>query len=153
MLPELDAFQIRAERLSFIIDGRPQLRESNQIMAELVAMALACDQTRVFSHWFCDPVNDLLFPEASAGHHDLTHNEGGDQPQVQANTVFCMEAFGDFMRTVPEGKTPARISSNEGPSVWVPPVFLTSASPVGSTNERGPAPLRNRLYLLIHQPR
>ncbi len=88
------------------IDGRPQLRESNQIMAELVAMALACDQTRVFSHWFCDPVNDLLFPEASAGHHDLTHNEGGDQPQVQANTVFCMEAFGDFVRTlasIPEG--------------------------------------------------
>jgi hypothetical protein len=88
------------------IDGRPQLREQNQIMAELLAMSMACDQTRVFSHWFCDPVNDLLFPEASAGHHDLTHNEGGEQPQVQSNTVFCMEAFGDFVRAlaaIPEG--------------------------------------------------
>ena len=88
------------------IDGRPQLFEVNAIMAELLAMALACDQSRVFSHWFSDPVNDKLFPGASAGHHDLTHNEGGDQPEVQAITVQCVEAYAallDAFAAIPEG--------------------------------------------------
>lgn len=88
------------------IDGRWPLVEANALMAELMAMALACDQTRVFSHWLTDPIHDLLFPGASAGHHDLTHNEGGDQPQVAAITERCVEAYAAFLSAldaVPEG--------------------------------------------------
>ena len=88
------------------IDGRPQLALVNGVMSELLAMAFACDQTRVFSHWFTDPLNDLLFPTASAGSHDLTHNEGGDQPEVQANTVYAIEAFATLLaalEAIPEG--------------------------------------------------
>ena len=64
------------------IDGRPQLQEISRAMVDILAMALACDQTRVFSHWFTTPVNNLLFPAAPAGHHQLTHDEPGDQPEV-----------------------------------------------------------------------
>lgn len=86
--------------------GRPQLAEVNALMAELLAMALACDQTRVFSHWFSDPVNDLLFRDTTAGHHDLTHNEPGSQPQVHAITVQCVEAYTALLQAldaIPEG--------------------------------------------------
>lgn len=75
------------------IDGRPQLAEKNAIMSEIAAMALACDQTRVFSNWFTHPVNNLLFKGATAGHHQLTHDEPGEQPEVHKITLQCMEAF------------------------------------------------------------
>lgn len=75
------------------IDGRPQLAEKNAIMSEIAAMALACDQTRVFSSWFTHPVNNLLFPGATAGHHQLTHDEPGEQPEVHKITLQCVEAF------------------------------------------------------------
>lgn len=75
------------------IDGRPQLQEKNARMAEIIAFALACDQTRVFSNFFTEPVNNLLFQDAPAGHHQLTHDEPGDQPEVHAITLQCMEAF------------------------------------------------------------
>ena len=88
------------------VDGRYPIFEINQVMAELMAMAVACDQTRVFSHWLTDPIHDLLFPGAVAGHHDLTHNEPGDQPGVQAITVQCVEAYAAWLAAfdaLPEG--------------------------------------------------
>ncbi len=81
-------------------EGRPQLSAVSRATCDLLAMALACDQTRVFSHWFTDPVNDLLFPDATAGHHDLTHNEAGDQPEVNAITVQVMEEFAYLVRAL-----------------------------------------------------
>lgn len=88
------------------VDGRPQIAARNHAMAELLAMALACDQTRVFSHFLTEPINDLLFDGATAGHHSLTHDEPGGQPQVDAITTACMEDLADFLqvlRGVPEG--------------------------------------------------
>lgn len=87
-------------------EGRPQLSAISRVTCDMLAMALACDQTRVFSHWFTDPINDLLFPGASAGHHDLTHNEAGDQPEVNDITLQVMEEFAYLVRAldaVPEG--------------------------------------------------
>ena len=57
-------------------------------------MALACDQTRVFSHFLSDPVDNVLFPNASTGHHELTHDEPGEQPEVNELTKFCVRQFG-----------------------------------------------------------
>jgi hypothetical protein len=88
------------------VDGRMPVFEINAVMSELIAMALACDQTRVFSHWFSDPVSDVLYPGIPAGHHDLTHNEPFEQPDVQAITVQIVQAYGDLLRAldaVPEG--------------------------------------------------
>ncbi|MCB9677877.1 MAG: DUF1552 domain-containing protein [Alphaproteobacteria bacterium] len=88
------------------IDGRPQLQARNRAIAKLLAMAFACDQTRVFGHYFTEPINDVLFTDATAGHHDLTHNEPGDQPEVQAITLQVMEAYAAFVeefQAIPEG--------------------------------------------------
>jgi len=88
------------------IDGRPQLSAKHRAMCDIVALALACDQTRVFSNYFTYPVNNLLFDGALAGHHQLTHDEPGDQPQVHAIVLQIMEEFAYFiqaLQNIPEG--------------------------------------------------
>jgi hypothetical protein len=72
------------------IEGRPQIAAVHRAMTDIVVMALACDQTRVFSHWFSDQLTNKLFPEVTAGHHTLTHDEPGDQPQVNQIIQFIM---------------------------------------------------------------
>ncbi|MGB0591721.1 MAG: DUF1552 domain-containing protein [Myxococcota bacterium] len=66
------------------IEGRPQLVEINAVMSDMAAMALACDQTRVFSNWMTNPVANPLMAGSTDGHHSLTHDEPGEQPQVNA---------------------------------------------------------------------
>lgn len=88
------------------IDGRPDMLERSRVITALSVMALACDQTRVLSFWFSDPLSDVLYDGASAGHHQLTHDEPGDQPTVDQIIGTTMTAFGelvDQMRNVPEG--------------------------------------------------
>jgi hypothetical protein len=67
----------------------------NQLMSDLLAMALACDLTRIFSVHFSGSVGSTVFnqadPAITSGHHDLTHNEAGDQPQVQKTDIFTMQ--------------------------------------------------------------
>jgi hypothetical protein len=63
-------------------EGRVLMAERARLMADLSVMALACDMTRVLSFWFSDPLSAVLYPERSLGHHQLTHDEAGDQPQV-----------------------------------------------------------------------
>jgi hypothetical protein len=88
------------------VGGRPPLHEINGAMADILAMALACDQTRVFSVWFSEPVGNVLYPGATSGHHQLTHDEGGEQPQVNMITQYIMQGYADLLqrlRAVPEG--------------------------------------------------
>lgn len=75
------------------IEGRPQLAAKNAAFAELSALALACDQTRVVSNWFSHPVTNTLFKGAKAGHHQLTHDEPPPQPEVHKIVVQIIEAF------------------------------------------------------------
>ncbi len=87
-------------------DGRPQVSARSRALCDMLAMALACDQTRVFSHYLTEPVNNTLFPDASDGHHNLTHDEPDDQPQVHAITVQCVTEMAylvEALRAVPEG--------------------------------------------------
>jgi hypothetical protein len=63
-------------------EGRVLMAERARLMADLSVMALACDMTRVLSFWFSDPLSSVLYPNATLGHHQLTHDEPGDQPQV-----------------------------------------------------------------------
>jgi Protein of unknown function (DUF1552) len=62
-------------------------------MSDLIAVALACDLTRVFSLRLTPPADNtvLTLPGISSGMHDLTHNEGGAQPNVHAHVVFAMQ--------------------------------------------------------------
>ena len=88
--------------------GAEPLVATNKAMSDLIAMALACDQTRVFSVMFTGSVGYTVFSDlgVTSGHHDLTHNEAGDQPQVQQTTVYTMEQFATLLaalKAIPEG--------------------------------------------------
>ncbi len=86
--------------------GRPDMTTRSRLMSELITMALACDITRVFSHLYSESVSNVLYPEARAGHHQLTHDEAGEQPQVFAILQRIMTDLAgllDGLRRVPEG--------------------------------------------------
>jgi hypothetical protein len=88
--------------------GKEMLEEKTQTMSDLVAMALACDQTRVFSMMYSGSTAFTMFWQtmASEGHHSMTHDEGGNQPLVHASTVFTMRCFSlllQAIKKVPEG--------------------------------------------------
>lgn len=82
------------------IDGRPQTAITNRLFADLVAMALACDQTRVFSHVGSSPLSHILYPGASDDHHRLTHDEQGGQPQVRQIIMQLMNDFAYFLNAL-----------------------------------------------------
>lgn len=88
------------------IESRPQMAARNAVMSQMIAMALACDQTRVVSYAFTSPLNNILYDFTDMGHHSLTHNEPGDQPLVQKVTEFTMEQASVFLQAldaIPEG--------------------------------------------------
>ena len=88
------------------IEGREQLSAVSRVMSDMIAMALACDQTRVFTNMFSQSVNNVLFGNAPEGHHQLTHDELGDQPQVSAIVVSIVQELAYFLealRKIPEG--------------------------------------------------
>lgn len=105
--PQLDACS-RPEAPADIplIDGRPQMSERARVLSDLSVMALACDQTRVLSMWHSDPLSDVLYPGATAGHHQLTHDEPNPQAKV---AEIIIENLGDLaylieaLKAVPEG--------------------------------------------------
>ena len=86
-------------------------------MSDLVASALSMDLTRVFSVHFSGAFgNTNYWPvNASSGHHALTHNEAGDQPEVHAVTTFIMEQFAYFLaalKKAPDGMTGQSVLDN-----------------------------------------
>ena len=88
--------------------NKEALEELTKVMSDLIAMAFACDQTRVFSMNYSGPTNGTLFWQvnATSGHHALTHDEPGDQPLVHACTVFTMQCFAGLLqalKNIPEG--------------------------------------------------
>jgi hypothetical protein len=85
-----------------------QLEPIMSAMSDLIAVALACDQTRVFSVMFSGSVCSTVYwqVDVHGGHHSLTHDEPGDQPQIQAATEFTMKMFGLLLQALantPEG--------------------------------------------------
>jgi hypothetical protein len=81
--------------------GDKYLTAVNEAMATMAALALACDQTRVFSVLFSGSVGFTSYPELKFGdHHGLTHNEGGEQPQVNSITTFIVARFAKLLETL-----------------------------------------------------
>jgi hypothetical protein len=89
-------------------NNKENLEEATKLMSDLIAMALACDLTRVFSMMYSGPTNGTVFWQVNAttGHHALTHDEAGDQPLVHASTVFTMQCLAGLLQSlknIPEG--------------------------------------------------
>jgi hypothetical protein len=86
-------------------NGQVQWEPLAAAQTNLLAMALACDQTRVFTFRF-SPCNDYTvypgFPtftpdptttNTGTSMHGFTHNDPGDQPNVQKCVLFSMTHF------------------------------------------------------------
>lgn len=89
------------------IEGRPNVPGKARAMSDLIAMALACDQTRVASMFMTYPVKNVLFAGISDGHHTLTHNEPTPQPQVHEITLQIMDEYAYLLGAldaIPEGE-------------------------------------------------
>lgn len=90
------------------VDGKEPLEERMKAFSDLLALVLACDITRVFSIQFTGSVGYTVFWQvgASGGHHEITHDEPGEQPTVQASTVFTMKQLAyllEKLKATPEG--------------------------------------------------
>ncbi|MCP4870048.1 MAG: DUF1552 domain-containing protein [Proteobacteria bacterium] len=82
------------------------IRESHRVISDLLVMALACDQTRIFSNQLTHPIDNYLWPGTDRGHHQLTHDEPDPQPQVHEIVLQIVDDFRYFveaLRAVPEG--------------------------------------------------
>ncbi|HIE94006.1 MAG TPA: hypothetical protein EYQ83_14500, partial [Acidobacteria bacterium] len=69
--------------------------QSHNLMADLLAVALACDQTRVFNFNLWRLFSDVRFEGEEVGYHQLTHDESVDvelgyQPLSQRFFVRAM---------------------------------------------------------------
>ena len=53
--------------------------ENHNLMADLLAVALACDQTRVFNVNLWRLFTDVRFDGEEVGYHQLTHDESVDE--------------------------------------------------------------------------
>lgn len=91
------------------VSGLEQIEEKNTVMVDLIALALACDLTRVFSFQYSVCGGGTVFWQVGMtdGLHSQTHLEPPPQPLVQAEVVFSMERLGELLRKLrdtPDGR-------------------------------------------------
>lgn len=75
---------------------------NHKMMTELLVMALACDQSRVFNMMFNNGASSLTRIGSTITHHQLTHEEVldqklGYQPEATWFLTRIMEAWADFV--------------------------------------------------------
>jgi hypothetical protein len=77
-------------------DRSEPIAERMAAMSDLLALALACDLTRVFTIQFTGSVASTVFQQVglSTGHHELSHEGDASQDQMDAATTFTMEQLG-----------------------------------------------------------
>lgn len=97
------------------IMGQEQIEQKNRAMSDILALALACDLTRVFSVQFSTCGAGTVFwmvPEFRSGMHQTCHDERASadpatqQPKVHQGTVITMQQLAYFLgklRDTPDG--------------------------------------------------
>lgn len=72
----------------------PQQRTRSRVIADLLAMAMICDQVRVWSNLYSGSVSGTNFTDIHGNSfHNLTHEEGSAQDRVHEIVVFIMQEF------------------------------------------------------------
>lgn len=79
--------------------------ENNRLMSELLAMALACNQTKVFNMAFTSATSELYLPGDSTIYHQHTHEELVDdklgyQPVSSELAKASVNGFADFLKVL-----------------------------------------------------
>ena len=82
---------------------------NHEMMADLLVMALACDQTRVFNMMFNNGASSLTRIGSTITHHQLTHEEAldqklGYQPEATYFLTKIMEAWVYFVSALDKVK-------------------------------------------------
>jgi len=88
------------------------VRANTRTMAKLLAMGLACNQTRVFNFVHTAGTSETYIAGQSKIYHQITHDEPidaklGYQPETSKLASLVMEALGDFLvelDTIKEGE-------------------------------------------------
>ena len=80
----------------------PTRRVNHKLMSELLAMALTCNQSRVFNMTFSAAAADLRQTGETTGYHQMTHEELidrsiGYQPTVDKFATRSMGAWAEFV--------------------------------------------------------
>lgn len=80
----------------------PNLRKVTPVMARLLAIGLATDQTRVFNMAFSEPASTIYMPGDSRPFHQSTHEEPiddsvGYQPITSKFSTYSMEGFAELL--------------------------------------------------------
>jgi hypothetical protein len=75
---------------------------NTKAMARLLALGLACNQTRVFNFVHTAGLSETYVPGESKIYHQITHDEPTDtalgyQPETSRLAGLVMQAFGDFL--------------------------------------------------------
>lgn len=108
----VENFTLPAKPNDFTVDAEiDNVMENHRIMAQLLARALQCNQTKVFNMLFSDTASNLRRPGVTSTHHTLTHEEPvdpalGHQREVAWFAKRSMEAWRDFLDAldgIPEG--------------------------------------------------
>ncbi len=81
----------------------PYVVQRNEMMSDLLAMAIACDQTRVINMAYADMSSNTIKPGYEKPHHTSTHEEPiddklGYQPVCSWFARRSMEGFAYFIR-------------------------------------------------------
>ena len=73
--------------------------ERTAALSQVLALALACDLTRVFSIQFTGSAsNPVFYPIGiSGGNHDITHTGAAGQDQIDKSTTWTMTQLGVFL--------------------------------------------------------
>ena len=102
--PPAEACVVPAEApaVSGDITDVEQRKTNHKLMAQMLAMALACNQTRVFNMSFSTAASDLRQAGQTTGYHQNTHEELidrsiGYQPTVDFFATRNMEAWADLV--------------------------------------------------------
>jgi hypothetical protein len=78
------------------------VRANTRAMAKLLALGLACNQTRVFNFVHTAGLSETYIAGESKIYHQITHDEPTDaklgyQPETSMLAGLVMQAFGDFL--------------------------------------------------------
>jgi hypothetical protein len=81
-------------------NSKEPLAERMGAMSDLLALALSCDLSRVFSIQFSGSAAGPVFWQVGAtrGHHDMSHDGQATQATIDACTIFTMEQLGVLLK-------------------------------------------------------
>ncbi len=87
---------------------REHILAVNRLMADMIAIALACDRTRVFTFKLTSEADQTNFSwlGADRGSHGVTHDDPGDQPVVHKTVTWLQERLAELfvrLRNEPDG--------------------------------------------------